>query len=313
MAENMLPLFGGAGKFYVYVYRDPRPTKGLVPIYVGKGDPKRRRADVHWKASKAQNPILARMLAKFRTMGLEPIVEIVAWYDDEDAAFIYEKLLIAKYGRLNLKTGSLCNLTDGGDGPTGMIMSENHKEKLRAINSSRPRSEEMRKKISAKLMGHTVSDETKKKIGQANSGRVLTDEHKEKLRITSTIAMQVPGRIETLVAINKGRKLSPEECARIGNTHRGKVLSEETKEKIRLANIGKSLSLETRTKISAKRIAFVADPEVRKQISIALTGRQVSAETGAKISSARLSFEAAKRLTKLDVQAAMTIILDSPK
>ena len=58
MAENTMPLFTAAGKYYVYVYRDPRPGKKSALIYVGKGTAANRRADVHWR-ERASNPIMS--------------------------------------------------------------------------------------------------------------------------------------------------------------------------------------------------------------------------------------------------------------
>jgi hypothetical protein len=101
VADNALPLFEGAGKFYVYIYRDPRPRKKLVIIYVGKGTAKHKRADIHWDYG-ACNPMLRAILKKCRDAGLEPIRRIVFWTDDEAPAFDYERALIKKFGRRDL-------------------------------------------------------------------------------------------------------------------------------------------------------------------------------------------------------------------
>lgn len=119
MAENTLPLFADAGKFYVYVYRDPRPKKKHAPIYVGKGTASHGRADVHW-ARGTHNPILKKIFAKIRADGLAPSIEVVGWFDDENSAFSLERALIAKFGRRDRRSGTLANLTDGGDGVSGL-------------------------------------------------------------------------------------------------------------------------------------------------------------------------------------------------
>ena len=73
----------------------------------------------------------------------------------EDACKI-EVELIAKYGRIDLGTGTLVNLTDGGEGTLNRKMTE-----------------ETKRKISKARTGNiTHSDETKKKIG-IKSKRIL--------------------------------------------------------------------------------------------------------------------------------------------
>jgi hypothetical protein len=107
-------------QFYVYVLRDPRPGKNLQPIYVGKG--KKERSKSHWRESdKHKNPLLRSVFAKLREAGLEPVAEVVQRFDIEADAFRLEIELIAQHGRRDLKTGTLCNLTDGGEGHSGNL------------------------------------------------------------------------------------------------------------------------------------------------------------------------------------------------
>ena len=108
-------------RFYVYVIRDPRPGKRKVPIYAGKGQ--KHRAYDHLREQVHRNPILWNKIAKIRACGLEPIVEKVKHFgDNETQAFAFEKRLIAKFGRIDLGTGTLCNLTDGGEGQAGSLI-----------------------------------------------------------------------------------------------------------------------------------------------------------------------------------------------
>lgn len=130
MARDALPLFAGNGEFYVYVYIDPRPGRKLAPIYVGKGTAS--RADFHLRRG-AANPILAAILSKIRKTNMMPTVDIVGRFDSEDDAFALERALIAKFGRRDKKTGTLANMTDGGDGLTGHIPSA----KARAASGAR--------------------------------------------------------------------------------------------------------------------------------------------------------------------------------
>lgn len=59
-----------------------------------------------------------------------------------------EKLIINWYGRKNLKLGTLCNLTDGGDGHIGHIQTQEHKNKISKSLKGIKRSEYMKKQVS---------------------------------------------------------------------------------------------------------------------------------------------------------------------
>lgn len=85
-------------------------------------------------------------------------------------AFALEIQQIRLFGRVDLGTGCLLNMTDGGDGSSGFS------------NPGNSPSEETKRRISRTLMGHRHSDETKRKIGEAGRGRITSDITKEKLR-----------------------------------------------------------------------------------------------------------------------------------
>jgi hypothetical protein len=104
--------------FYVYVYRDPRPTKFSQPVYVGKGTGARDLS--HWSKGSHNKPF-QDFLAHLKKKGLVSLPERVFETDDEAAAFAKERELIALYGRRNTCTGTLFNLTDGGEGASGVI------------------------------------------------------------------------------------------------------------------------------------------------------------------------------------------------
>jgi hypothetical protein len=109
-------------EYYVYVYYDPRNGD---PIYVGLG--KKGRAFVHWK-KKANNVFFQNVLDKVRVLGLTPRIEFVAIELFPKDAKRLEQELIALYGRRDLGLGTLCNLTDGGDGAIGHIRSQRAKD-----------------------------------------------------------------------------------------------------------------------------------------------------------------------------------------
>ena len=110
--------------FYVYVYRDPRQRKDRQPVYVGKGTGGRDLS--HWSRGSHNKP-LQDFLSHLRGANLEPICERVFETENEKEAFDKEVDLIKLYGRKDLKTGTLFNRTDGGEGPSGFIKSDEQK------------------------------------------------------------------------------------------------------------------------------------------------------------------------------------------
>lgn len=108
-----------AKDFYVYVHK--RASDGRV-FYVGKGSGPRA-----W--SKTRSKYWHRIVAKHGYT-----VEIVQSGMEEWWAFELERELIALYGRENL-----CNLTDGGDGASGAIRTQETKSKIGASKIGKPR------------------------------------------------------------------------------------------------------------------------------------------------------------------------------
>jgi hypothetical protein len=110
--------------FYVYVYRDPRPTKNMQPVYIGKGTGDRDLS--HWSRGSHNKP-LQDFLSHLRSIGAQPICARVFETENEAEAFAKEVELIKLYGRRDLKTGTLFNRTDGGEGAFGAVRTEEQK------------------------------------------------------------------------------------------------------------------------------------------------------------------------------------------
>lgn len=110
--------------FYVYVYRDPRPTKDNQPVYVGKGTGDRDIS--HW-AKGSHNKPFQDFISHLKQRGLVAVCQRVFETEDEQAAFTKERELVALYGRRDLGTGTLFNRTDGGEGAAGAIRTEEEK------------------------------------------------------------------------------------------------------------------------------------------------------------------------------------------
>jgi hypothetical protein len=111
--------------FYVYVYRDPRPLKKDQPVYVGKGTGDRDIS--HWSKGSHNKPF-QDFISHLKQRGLVAPCERVFETEVEAEAFAKEIELIALYGRRNTGTGTLFNLTDGGEGGSGTVKTAAHKE-----------------------------------------------------------------------------------------------------------------------------------------------------------------------------------------
>jgi hypothetical protein len=110
--------------FYVYVYRDPRPLKANQPVYVGKGSGDRDLS--HWSKGSHNKPF-QDFISHLKLRGHVALCERVLQTESEAEAFAKEVELIALYGRRNLGTGALFNLTDGGEGGSGTVKTDAHK------------------------------------------------------------------------------------------------------------------------------------------------------------------------------------------
>jgi len=146
-------------KYYNYVYLDPsKPLKYKVqgldlifdyePFYVGKGVGKRYKQHKYFK----DRTFMYSKLKSLEKKGLEPIVVFVAKNISTEESCENEKYLIQVIGRRDLNKGSLVNLTNGGEGAYGRIVSQ----KERKIRSEQN-------------LGKKLSVEHKNKIGLSNS------------------------------------------------------------------------------------------------------------------------------------------------
>lgn len=155
--------------FYVYQYLREDGT----PYYIGKG--KNKRAYVN-------NRTIKRPVDQNR-------IQIIKDQLTEISAFQLEIELIAKYGRKDLGTGILRNLTNGGEGVSGRINSQESIEKRAKSNTGKKRTLAQRERMrQAQLCRKEKTLEEKLAISQKLSNslkgkntRPKTEEHKQKL------------------------------------------------------------------------------------------------------------------------------------
>ena len=141
--------------FYTYAYIREDGT----PYYIGKGSGRR----IHSTNHRAPVPPKERRLILKDSL-------------TEEEAFRHEKYMIGLYGRKDLGTGILINMSEGGEGDAGYKHSEERKTKISNSLKGRPKSEEwkamMREKMKGKNVGKVRTEENKKAISNSLKGRV---------------------------------------------------------------------------------------------------------------------------------------------
>jgi predicted RNA binding protein with dsRBD fold (UPF0201 family) len=215
-------------EYYTYAYLREDGT----PYYIGKGSDKRitRRVKRDTRPPKDKSRII------FLKQNLT-----------EEEAFKHEIYMISVFGRKDLGTGVLYNRTDGGEGVSGRIVTDETRNKIRQKLKGKEFTDTRRKNISDGLRGKSavwnigntytkgkkLTEEHKRKLSERQKGKTFTEEHK--LKISKSLT---------------GRKLSEEQKEKITKSLIGRKQSEETKNKLKKALMGHSVSDETRKKIS---------------------------------------------------------------
>lgn len=181
-------------------------------------------------------------------------VEIIARPETWEDCCEIEQLLILEYGRADLGTGTLVNLTNGGEGVVGNVLSNEVKEKLRIAFKGKKHTKETKAKMSLASTGRKASEETRAKLSLAKKGKPLSEQHKEKLRLSKqNISDETRARMkiakqnmseETKLKISQGKK---------GKTsnRKGVKLSKETINKMIISRL--SMSEETKLKMSISK------------------------------------------------------------
>lgn len=252
-------------KTMAYVYRHIRLDTNQ-PFYIGIGsdEKKYKRAyekqsrNIHWKR------IISK--AEYR---VEILLDDISW----EKCCEKEIELINLYGRSDIGKGTLCNLTDGGDGAYGVIYSDerkknkslkmignNYSKGITAWNKGKTNiySEETLKKISDKVK-LSLTDERRKQLSEQKKGNKIWLGKKHTEDSKKKISDKAKGR----PSWSKGKKgIYSEE---IINKFREAAklrppMSEETKLKISISNKGrvahnkgKKHSEESKLKMSLKR------------------------------------------------------------
>lgn len=187
-------------RYYVYAWCYP---DGRV-FYIGKGCGRRDKRPKH-----QNNELFKRVVAKIYRGGGAPRVE--RWQDGicEVDALLLEVSYIKLFGRRDNGTGILANLTDGGEGASGFVPTEETRSKLSRAHAGNKNAvghrhtEETLARLSASHTGKKHSAETLAKMSAAQSGRVVSADCRMKLSAVNL--MSPPKSGFKGVSFNKGR------------------------------------------------------------------------------------------------------------
>jgi len=236
--------------YYVYMYL----RKDGTPYYVGKG---------------CKNRIYEKHNVSIPTDSHR--IVFVQENMEERAALDLEVKLIAHYGRKDIGTGILRNVTDGGEGSSGYRHTPEAREKIREAGIRKTHTEESRQKISAKIKGRVSptkgfkwSDESRAKLSKSATGRKHTQETKEKIRQINLGKKHGPETRKKVSEASKKRWETPGYRENFINKMTGKTHSEDTKELIRQQRLGVPRSEETKKKLSATLKEKWKDPVYRQ-------------------------------------------------
>lgn len=155
-----------------YVYRHIRLDKN-EPFYIGISN-----SETYERAyTKSHRNNMWHKIIKKTDYRVDIVIDGLTYEEAKEK----ECEFIALYGRININTGILCNMTDGGDGTVGYVFEEETREKIRQANTGWKPTEEMLKKMSKARKGKKFSEEHCKNLSKACMGRYLSDEIKKKI------------------------------------------------------------------------------------------------------------------------------------
>jgi hypothetical protein len=187
-----------------YVYAHYKKTDNSL-FYIGVAKSVKRFTSIYsrnnlWKNIVNKNGFYYKILFEF---------------DCFNKCFEKEKELIKKHGRIDLKTGILCNMTDGGEGC--LNLSSASKDKISKSNKGKKRSDLVKENMRKRMVGKKLSITTIKKMSESHKkidksylfNRVFSEQHKNNISKSKKGKSVGVGKIlteEHKKAISKGFK-----------------------------------------------------------------------------------------------------------
>lgn len=158
-----------------YIYRHIRPDTNEV-FYIGKGNIETKSHGVRHLEKSGRNKWWKSIVAKNNGIYKS---EIIFFCDTEEEVNQKEIEFIKIYGRANLGEGTLCNLTDGAEGTTGLKVSDETKKILSDMFSGENHPN-YGKKLSQEICNK--KSESMKRSDKNLKGKKLPEWWKDKIR-----------------------------------------------------------------------------------------------------------------------------------
>jgi hypothetical protein len=218
-------------KVYVYVLSRPHGT----PFYVGMGQG--RRIDYHERyAALGKRGMKYAVIRKIKREGGNVSYEI-NFVLNRAAAAVEEMRLIKFYGRHDLGTGCLVNMTYGGDGGPGYKHTKVSLKKMSLASKGKPKNLDHKIKIGLAHKGRTHAPEHVAKSAAAKTGIKHSDTAKERMSVSSKAAWRNPERVLELSARLKAQWADHAYRQMMINNNTGSKRSDQTRAKMTLANL----------------------------------------------------------------------------
>ena len=201
-----------------YVYRHIRLDKNEV-FYVGiSSDSNPNRAKSNLNRNKYWHNIVNKTPIR-----IDILFDNITYNEAKEKEIEF----ISLYGRTDIGNGTLVNMTNGGEGVLGIVVSESTRKKISEKNTGKKQSEETKIKISLARKGFKHTDEVKRLIGEFKKGKKLpprnpvTDETRKK------ISESKKGKSPSIVYLR-----TEEHKKRMSEGALGKKMSESAKKKM---------------------------------------------------------------------------------